>query len=182
MLPSCPRRCGPASGAGLCSGFHVHGKRLGFHLSGFMNKFMRRRSSWLGLRHAPAGPRSLLPASRGCRGRGGGSAGRCSALQKVLGWGRCSHEPGERFSSRKDPFPSVLAAEEEWWPLIGCGSAFARCITHPESLPILQRMETTSTEGFGKKPNSLGKGQGAGQGQEVSQQPPARQSRQSAVS
>lgn len=39
----------PASRAGLCSGFHVRGKQLGFHLSRFMNKFMRSRSSWLGL-------------------------------------------------------------------------------------------------------------------------------------
>lgn len=176
MLPSCPGRCGPASRAGLCSGFHVHGKRLGFHLSKFMNKFMRRRSSWLGLRHAPAGPRSLLPASRGCRGRGGGSAGRCSALQKVLGWGRCSHELGERFSSHKDPFPSVLAAEE-WWPVIGLPGASPTLKVSPSYKGWRQQ----ALKDLEKK-NSLGKGQGAGQGQEVSQQPPARQSRQSAVS
>ena len=62
LLP-CPGCHDPASRAGLHSGFHVRGKQLGFHLSRFMNKFMRSHSSWLGLCHSLAGPRSLPPAS-----------------------------------------------------------------------------------------------------------------------
>lgn len=64
--------------------------------------------------HTLAGPWSLPSASQGCCGWGGGSTGRCFALQKGLGWGRCSNELGERCFSHKDPSPSVLTAEECW--------------------------------------------------------------------
>lgn len=54
----------PHPGQGLCSGFHIHGKQLSFHLSRFLNKLTRSRSSWPGLCHTLAGPWPLLPASR----------------------------------------------------------------------------------------------------------------------
>lgn len=131
VLPPCPGCRDPASRAGLCSGFHIHGKQLGFHLSKFMNKLTRSRSSWPGLCHTLAGPWSLLPASRGCCAWGAGNTGRCSALQKAPGWGCCSGEPSERFSSHKDPFPSVLTAER----CLVTSSALAWCITLPEVSP-----------------------------------------------
>lgn len=149
VLPPCPGCRGTASRAGLCSEFHVHEKELSFHLSSSMKKLLSC-SGWLGLCHTLAAPCSLLPASQGCCGWGGGTLGRYSACQKGLGLGRGAlgsqvkgSPPKKTLSPRCLPQRSVGWLQAAALPLAGASPS-------PKSPILLSKETTSSTEPFGK--------------------------------
>lgn len=162
MLLPCPGGCAPASRAGLCLGYHVHEKQLGFHLSRFMNKFRRSSSSWPGLCHTPAGLWSLLPASHGCPGWGWDCREMlCTLAGAGLGEMLCEL----RVLLPQRPFPVGA-------PCRGAVASYrlqlVPCIPCPEASPSYAGWRQQVLEDLGK--NRLGKGQ-RDEGQEMSKHP-----------
>lgn len=169
VLPPCPGSRSPASRAGLCSEFHVHGKQLGFRLSRFVNKRMRSRSSWLGLWTRWLDPGLCRQHHKGAAGGEGTAQGDALPSRKVWVGEDALVSQVKGSPPQKDRFPSVLTAGE-WWLVTGGSSALAWFITFPEvSLSYKGWRLRKALKDL--EEISPGKGQGAGQDQEVSQQP-----------